>query len=104
MSIRSCLVSKPKNRLISNCEQSIDSTDLSPITFGVILSPKLRSKVLTNSKINTVTLDENKNYKAHTFKILLNSGASASIVRKDVLHEHYKMVGTFNTTFVTVDH
>ena len=46
------------------------------------------------------------------YQILLDSGASASIVRKDVLHEQQKirkdkknkwspMAGTFNTTFVT---
>ena len=57
-------------------------------------------------------MDENKNFKVRTIKILLDSGASASIVRKCVLHEHHKihkdkknkcstMEGTFNTTFVT---
>ena len=32
IAIRSCLVSQPKNKLISNGEQSINATDLSPIT------------------------------------------------------------------------
>ena len=51
-----------------------------------------------------------KNSKVHTIKILLDSGASASIVHKDLLHiQHRKdkkniwstMAGTFNNTFVT---
>ena len=56
-------------------------------------------------------MDENKNSKVRTIKILLDSGASASIVRKDVLHVRHKilkdkknkwstMAGTYNTTFV----
>ena len=44
--------------------------DLSPITFGVILSPKLRGKISTNSQINPATSDENKNSKVCTIKIL----------------------------------
>ena len=57
-------------------------------------------------------MDENKNSKVGTIKILLDNGASASIVRKDVLYERHKilkdkrnkwstMAGTINTTFVT---
>ena len=57
-------------------------------------------------------MDENKNSKVCTVKILLDSGASASIVRNDVLYERHKilkdktnkwstMAVTFNTTFVT---
>ena len=112
MSIRSRLVSQSKNKLISNNEQLFNSTDLSPITFGVILSPNPRGKKSTNSQINLVTSDENKNSKVRTIIILLDSGASTSIVRKDVLHVRHKilkdkknkwstMAGTFNTTFVT---
>ena len=56
-------------------------------TFGVILSPKLRGKNSTNSQINPATSNENKNSKVSTIKILLDSGASASIVGKDVLYE-----------------
>ena len=78
----------------------------------MILSPNSRGKKSTNSQINPGTSDENKNSKLRTIKILLDSGASASIVRKDVLHVHHKilkdkknkwstMAGTFNTTFVT---
>ena len=112
ISIRSRLVSQPNKKLKLNSEQLFNSTDLSPITFGVILPPKLRGKISTNSQINPTTLDENKNSKARTIKMLVDSGASASIIRKDVLYERHKilkdkknkwstMVGTFNTTFVT---
>ena len=80
-------------------------------TFGVILPPKLRSKISTNSQINPATLDENRNFKVPTIKILLNSSVSSSIVRKDVWYKRHKilknkkikwltMAGTFNTTFV----
>jgi len=112
VSIRSRLVSQPKNKLISNNEQLFNATDLSPITFGIISSPKPRGKNSTNSQINPGSSDENKNSKVRTIKILLDSGASASIVRKDVLHVRHKilkdkknkwstMAGTFNTTSVT---
>ena len=58
--------------------------DLLSITFGVILAPNLRGKNSTNSEIHPGTLDENKNSEVHSIKILLDNGASASIVRKDV--------------------
>ena len=56
-------------------------------------------------------IHENKNSKVHTIKILLDSGAIASIIRKDVLYKCHKILkdkknkwsattGTFNTTFV----
>ena len=46
MSIRSCLVIQPNNKLISNSEKFIkNATDLSPITFGTILPPKLQGKI-----------------------------------------------------------
>ena len=61
MSIRSRLVSQPNNELNSKSEQSINVTDLLPITFGVILPPRLRGNISTNSQINPITLDENKN-------------------------------------------
>ena len=92
MSIRSRLVSQPKNKLNSNNEQSFDAKDLSTITFGVILPPNLRSKISTNSQINPVNSDENRNSKVCTIKILLDSGASASIVRKDVLYKRHKIL------------
>ena len=58
-------------------------------------------------------MKENKNAKVHTIEILLDSGASVSIVlNKDVLHERHQilkdkkykwwtMARTFNTSFVT---
>ena len=58
--IRSRLVSQPKSKLISNSEQSINATHLSPITFGVILLLELSSKISTNSQINPVNSDKNK--------------------------------------------
>ena len=81
MTIRSHLVSQPNKKSKQNSEQLFDSTDLSPITFGVILPPKLRRKISTNSQILPVNLDENKNSKERTIKILLDSGASVSIVK-----------------------
>ena len=61
MSIRSCLVSQSSNNLNSNSEQSINAIDLSSITFGVILPPKLRGKISINSKNNPTASDENRN-------------------------------------------
>ena len=57
-------------------------------------------------------MDENENSKVNTIKKLLDSGAGASIVRKDVLYKRHKILkdkknkslttaGTFNTSFVT---
>ena len=80
MSIRSRLVNQPKNKLISNSEQSFNAMDLSPITFGVILPLNPLGKISTNSQKKPVTLDENRNFKVYTIKILLDSSASASIV------------------------
>ena len=60
--------------------------------FGVILPPNQCGKISTNSQIIPVNLDENKNSKVRTIKILSDSGASASTVRKDVLHEHHKIL------------
>ena len=51
MSIRSRLVSQRNKKLKLNSEQSMNSTDLRSITFGVILPPKLRGKLSTNSQI-----------------------------------------------------
>ena len=63
MFIRSRLVSKPYyNKLISNSEQLFNATDLSSITFAVILPPKLWGEISTNSQNNPATSDENINY------------------------------------------
>ena len=112
MSIRSCLISQPKHKSISNSEQLFNAMDLLPITFGIILSPNLRGKNSTNSQINLETTDEIRNSEEHAIRVLLDSGASALIVRKDVLYERQKnfkdkknkcstMAGTCDTTFVT---
>ena len=69
MSIRSRLVSQPNKKLKLNNEQSINSTDLFPITFYVILLPNLPGKISTNSQIIPVKSDENKYSKVRTIKI-----------------------------------
>ena len=69
MSIRSCLLSQPKNKLISNNAQLFNYKNLLPITFSAISPPNPRGKNSTNSKINPGTLDENQNFKVHTIKI-----------------------------------
>ena len=96
-----------------NSEQLFHVSDLLPRTFSVILHPNPHGKNSTFSQINPEILNENKNSWVHTIKILLDSGASALIVRKDVLYKRHKilkeqknkwstMAGTFNTTtFVT---
>ena len=60
MSIRSRLVSEPNKKLKLNSEQLFNSTDLSHIIFGVILPPNPCDKISTNSQINLVNLDENR--------------------------------------------
>ena len=60
MSIRSRFVSQPNKELKLNSEQLFNSTDLSPITFSVILSPKLQGKISTNSQNDPTASDENK--------------------------------------------
>ena len=49
MSIWSRLVSQPNNKLFSNSVQLSNATDLSPITFGLILSPNPQGTNLTSS-------------------------------------------------------
>ena len=90
MSIRSRLVSQPNNKLNLNSEQLFNATDLLSITFSVILPLYPCYKSSTNSQINPATLDENKNSKVCTIKILLDSGACTSIVHKDVLYERHR--------------
>ena len=90
MSIRSRLVSQSKNKLISNSEEYFNAMDLSSLTCDVILPPNPRGKNSTNSQINQGSLDEKRNSKVCTIKLLLIRGASASIVHKDVLYERHK--------------
>ena len=92
MSIRSRLVSQSNNKLISNSEQLINATDLSPITYGEILPPKLRRKISTKSQTHPGTLDVNQNSQVPTNKKLLDRGGSASIVRKDILYERHQIL------------
>ena len=76
MSISSCLVSQSNKKLNPNSEQLFHDADLSPITFGVILPPKVCGKISSNSQISLGTLDENEYSKVCTITILLDSGAS----------------------------
>ena len=92
MSIRSRLVSQLKNKLISNSELFFYAIDLSPITFVVNLPPNPRGKISTNSSNNLGNTDKNKNSKARTIRIFLNSDTSASIVRKDVLYDRHRIL------------
>ena len=92
MSIRSCLVSQPENKLISSSEQLFNAMALLPIIFGIILPSNPQGKNSTNSQINPGTTDENKKSNVHTIRVLLDSGASALIIRKDVLHERHKIL------------
>ena len=54
--------------------------------------PKLRGKFSTNSQINQTTLDKNNNSKVYNINILLDSGAGASIIRKDALYGRHKIL------------
>ena len=60
VSITSRLVSQPNEKLKLNGEQVFNTTDVSPITFGVILPSKPRGKNSTNSHIIPVNSDEKK--------------------------------------------
>ena len=62
------------------------------LTFGVISPLNPRGNYSTNSPINPKTLDTNKNFKVHAIKISLDSGDSASIVRKDILYKRHKIL------------
>ena len=86
---RSRLVSQSNKDLNSNNEQLPNASDLSLIMFSVILSPNPRGKYSINSQISLGPLDENNNFKVCTIKILLDSGASSSIVHKDVLYKSH---------------
>ena len=109
MSIRSCLVNQPKNKLILNNEQLFNATDISPITFGTILPSYPRGKSATNSQMNPKSTAENKNSKVRAIKILLDSEASALIVYKDILYERHRILkdkknvwSTMARTFYTI--
>ena len=71
MYIRSHLARQPKNKLISNNEQLFNATDLSPITFGVILPPNPRGRNSTNSQIYPKTSDETKYSKSMYYQYII---------------------------------
>ena len=58
----------------------------------MILSPNPRGKISTNSQINPETMDENEKSKLRIIKMILYSGASASIVRKNILYKRQKIL------------
>ena len=111
MSIRSCLVSQSNNnKSISNNIKLYNAMDLLPITFGIMLFPKICGEKLSKFQIKVGNLESSK---VLTFKILLDSGASAPIAHRDVLDKHHQliknkknkwftMVGTFNMSNTTV--
>ena len=92
ISIRFRLVSQPNKELKLYSAQLFNATDISFITFGIILPPKLRGKISTNSQMNPTTLDENQNSEVCAIKILLHSGANASIIHKDVLYKRHQIL------------
>ena len=82
---------------------------LSHMTFRITLYKKINAK--NPAKIQNNFGNSNKNSKVCTIKILLDSGASASIVCKDVLSKRHKihknkrskwsnMAGMFNTSYM----
>ena len=71
MSTRSCLISQPKNKLISNNEQLFNTTDLSSITVGVNLSLNTRSKNSMNSQISPRTMDEKKKFESTYYQNII---------------------------------
>ena len=88
-----------------------NATDLATIPFSFILSLNPHDQKLINPQINLGTIDENKNSKVNTTKIKLDSGASVSIARKDVLQAGHRilklkknkwssMLRTFHTTSI----
>ena len=68
MSNRSYLVSQPKSKLFSIIEQLLNATELSPITFGVLLPLKLRCEIPTNSQNSPGISYKNNNSKVCTIK------------------------------------
>ena len=55
MSIRSSLVCQPNDKFISDYESKLNSTDLLPMIFGKILSPKLNINNFINLQISLGT-------------------------------------------------
>ena len=113
-SMRSRLVSHHKK---NNSEKFSENTDLVPITFGLIVNNSSSNKTsqqtvsLRRNKRTNDTNDKKMKKNKKPVRILLDSGASASIISKDfVVKENYvksnasqewlTMAGTFKTTRV----
>ena len=111
-SMRSRLASHPNK---TNTKNSSENTDLVPITFGLIVNKisEIKNNLKTNfsqRKKRTSSTNSKKFKKIKKpVRILLDSGASASIIHKDfVSKENYvkcknvqqwtMMAGTFKTT------
>ena len=60
------------------------------MTFGIILVPKICGKKLSKFQIDPDILEKNSN--VHAIKILLDSGASTSIVQKDFLAKCHRII------------
>ena len=91
ISIRSRLVSQPKTKSISNNEQIFNVMDLLPSTFLIIVTSDEFGENPINSQIQLGTMDEDRKSNVLTIKISLDSGASASTVRRNVLHRRRKI-------------
>ena len=78
-------MTQPRNKSISNNEQLFNTMDLLVIAFGIILPPNPRGKISTNAQITPGTTDEKKNHKVCTINILLDRGASVSMLRKNII-------------------
>ena len=112
-SMRSRLVSHHNK---NNFEKFSENTDLVPITFGLIVNNsrnKTSQKTVSSRRNKNTNSTNNKKMKENKkpVRILLDSGASASIISKDfVVQENYvksnasqewlTMAGTFKTTRV----
>ena len=72
--------------------KSFNAKDLSPIAFGIILSPNPRGQNSKNSQINLETTNKNKNSNVFTIIISLESDTIASIASKDVLQEYHRIL------------
>ena len=58
LSIKSCLVSQPNNKLKLNNKELLNATDLLPITFIIIFDPKIHGKKLSKFLIKFRNLNK----------------------------------------------
>ena len=101
-SMRSCLARKPNKNLSST--DSSKQEDLVPIGFGNLFYKEENLKLSTH-RVNNKKKHKNTNcyvpidmYSKWPVKILLDSGASASIVHKYYVRENEIVPGTLRTT------